>query len=149
MPSSQVRTSPSLDRPSVALRLGSSTLPNSTLLNTGSTDNQYCKPSYSKPNYSQPTRLLVRLSSHTDTHTYRQIYVQVQISVYVLYVFAARFLAIYIGPRSAGPRSTRREPPIGSSLAAGALAISGADLQPRRHPIKWSWFGSFDLSLIL
>ncbi|KRY53250.1 hypothetical protein T03_5627 [Trichinella britovi] len=35
-----------------------------------------------------------------------------------------------------GPRSTRREPPIGSSLAAGALAISGADLQPRRHPIK-------------
>ncbi|KRZ61902.1 hypothetical protein T02_10933, partial [Trichinella nativa] len=39
----EVRTSPSLDRPSVALRLGSSTLLNSTLRNTGNTDNQYCK----------------------------------------------------------------------------------------------------------
>ncbi|KRX79026.1 hypothetical protein T06_6461 [Trichinella sp. T6] len=77
MPSSQVRTSPSLDHPSVALRLGSSTLLNSTLRNTGNTDNQYCKTTYSKPNCSQPTRLLVQLSYDTDAHTYRQIYVQV------------------------------------------------------------------------
>ncbi|KRZ85844.1 hypothetical protein T08_3040 [Trichinella sp. T8] len=36
-----------------------------------------------------------------------------------------------------------------SSLATGALAISGADLQPCQHPIMLSWFGSFDLALIL
>ncbi|KRY36445.1 hypothetical protein T01_12891 [Trichinella spiralis] len=44
MPFNTIRTSPSLDRPSVALRLGSSRLPNSSLRNTGNTDNQYCKP---------------------------------------------------------------------------------------------------------
>ncbi|KRY25899.1 hypothetical protein T01_1894 [Trichinella spiralis] len=44
MPFNTIRTRPSLDRPSVALRLGSSAHPNSCLRNTGNTANQYCKP---------------------------------------------------------------------------------------------------------
>ncbi|KRY05770.1 hypothetical protein T12_12406 [Trichinella patagoniensis] len=70
MPSSQVRTSPSLDRPSVALRLGSSTLLNSTLRNTGNADNQYCQNHVFEADCSQPTRPLVQLSCHTHAYTY-------------------------------------------------------------------------------
>ncbi|KRY06604.1 hypothetical protein T01_12696, partial [Trichinella spiralis] len=42
----------------------------------------------------------------------------------------------------------KREPPIGSSLAAGALAISGADLKPCQSSIMLSCFGSLDPALI-
>ncbi|KRY44396.1 hypothetical protein T03_16940 [Trichinella britovi] len=61
MPFTKVRTSPSLDRPSVAFRLGSSTLPNLTLWNTGNTDNQYCNHVF-LTNFSQSARPLVPLS---------------------------------------------------------------------------------------
>ncbi|XP_003381471.1 conserved hypothetical protein [Trichinella spiralis] len=44
MPFNTIRTRPSLDRPSVALRLGSSAHPNSCLRNTGNTENKYCIP---------------------------------------------------------------------------------------------------------
>ncbi|KRX64721.1 hypothetical protein T09_11065 [Trichinella sp. T9] len=56
---------------------------------------------------------------------------------YILFSFAARFMALYIEPEVGVP-SGWLEPPMSSSLTAGALAISGADLNHRRLPIKLS-----------
>ncbi|KRX75627.1 hypothetical protein T06_11467 [Trichinella sp. T6] len=58
-------------------------------------------------------------------------------------------VARYIELGSATQAGGSFGPPMSSSLAAGGMNIYGADLPPRRHPIMWSWFGSFDLSLIL
>ncbi|KRZ83595.1 hypothetical protein T08_8085 [Trichinella sp. T8] len=56
---------------------------------------------------------------------------------YILFSFAARFMALYVEPEVGVP-SGWLEPPMSSSLTAGALAISGADLNHRRLPIKLS-----------
>ncbi|XP_003370733.1 hypothetical protein Tsp_09944 [Trichinella spiralis] len=79
----------------LALRLGSSTLPNSTLRNTAILQ-PVLQTTYSKPT-SRNQRVLLYNYRTTDAYTHRRICIS----------GAARFLALYIGPGSAAPRSTQ------------------------------------------
>ncbi|XP_003373164.1 hypothetical protein Tsp_10010 [Trichinella spiralis] len=85
----------------LALRLGSSTLPNSTLRNTAILQ-PVLQTTYSKPT-SRNQRVLLYNYRTTDAYTHRRI------SLYpcICMSGAARFLALYIGPGSAAPRSTQ------------------------------------------
>ncbi|XP_003367587.1 hypothetical protein Tsp_14362 [Trichinella spiralis] len=121
MPFNKVPTSLSLDRPSLHF---DSVRPHFPIRLFGIRQycNQYCKPRILSrllaTNASSCTTIVPLTHTHTDGQGRR--------------------------PRV----RPKREPPIGSSLAAGVLAISGADLRPCQSSIMLSWFGSLDPALI-
>ncbi|XP_003367634.1 conserved hypothetical protein [Trichinella spiralis] len=86
----------------LALRLGSSTLPNSTLRNTAILQ-PVLQTTYSKPT-SRNQRVLLYNYRTTDAYTHRRIS---SLSLRISISCAARFLALHIGPGSAAPRSTQ------------------------------------------